>query len=92
MADQRSDRPSSIEPPADIQERIGRGMARMRDLAPSRNECYAAWRGDTYTYVNAENQLVTQATAPSTSGRGKPSHRVRMKLPMITPIIRTEVS
>src|SRR5215218_7584727 len=92
MADQRGDRPSKIEPPADIMERVGRGLVHIRDLAPKRNEQYAHFRGDTYEYVNAENQLASQPTAPSTSGRGKPNHRVRMKLAMITPIIRQEVA
>lgn len=93
MADQRSDRPSKLEPPADIQERIDRGLAEMRSTAPKRNEQYSHWRGDTYAYVNAENQLVTEATAPSTRVRGgKPNHRVRMKLAMVTPIVRQEVS
>jgi hypothetical protein len=85
--------PSKIEPPPDIMENVARAVGRMRELAPYRNECYEVWRGNTYAYVNAEGRLTAQSTAISTNRRGgKPNHRVRMRLPMLMPIVRTEVA
>lgn len=92
MADQRSDRPLKVDPPNDVQDRVDRGMAWMRQQAPVRNECWEMFRGNTYVYRTAEGQLAWQQTQPSNSGRGKPNHRVRTRRPIHMPFFRQEVS
>jgi hypothetical protein len=92
MADQRPDRPLKQEPPNDVADRISRAMLRMRELAPLRNECWQFFRGNTYVYRTAEGQLAQLNTQPSSSGRGKPNHRVRTRRPIHMPFFRQEIS
>jgi len=74
-----------------VKERVTRGQARLRELAPQRNECWQFFRGNTYVYRTQENQLVAQATQLSIRG-GKSRNRVRVSRPILTPFVRQEVS
>ena len=80
------------EPDPYVDERVRRGRARLRELAPVRNECWEFFRGNTYVYRTHENQLVAQPTGTSIRGKGKEPHRVRTRRPVLTPFVRQEVS
>lgn len=89
----RPERPREPTPvPAAVRLRIDRAVMRMDELAPERNECWEFFRGNTYTYRNSRDQLITQETRTSPDGKGRPKHRVRTKRPILTPLIRQEVS
>jgi hypothetical protein len=79
----------SIDP--DIEARLKRGQARLRELAPGRNECWEFFRNNTYVIKTKENQLVITATGVSAAG-GDPPHRVRTRRPVLMPFVRQEVS
>jgi hypothetical protein len=75
----------------DVDERIRRSCARLAEIAPSRNECWEFFRGNTYTQRTRENQLVVTASGISAAG-GDPPHRVRTKRPILQPFVRQELS
>jgi len=92
MGDMRPDRPTKVEAPNDVQDRTNRARSWLRTLAPMRNLCWEFFRGNTYTFLTKENALSEQQTRPSTTGRGKPNHRVRTSRPIHMPFFRQEVS
>jgi hypothetical protein len=75
-----------------VDARIKRALARMRELAPIRNECWEFFRGNSYVYRTQDNQLTQLATTAAVRGTGKPPHRVRTERPLLVPLIRHEVS
>jgi hypothetical protein len=75
----------------DVEARLKRGQARLKELAPGRNECWEFFRNNTYVVRTHENVLVQTATGVSTQG-GDPPHRVRTKRPVLMPFVRQEVS
>lgn len=78
--------------PEYVQERLRRGQARLRELAPGRNECWQFFRGNTYVFRTQENALVVTPTRASVSGKGKQRWRARTHRPILTPFVRQEVS
>jgi hypothetical protein len=75
----------------DVETRLKRGQARLKELAPGRNECWEFFRNNTYVVRTKENQLVVTASGVSAQG-GDPPHRVRTKRPILMPFVRQEVS
>lgn len=85
--------PEKVPVPKDISPKVERATGRMREEAPTRNECMAFWRGEQYRFVNGENALVSQPTTTSAYDRsGKPPHVVRRTRNLMFDIIEHEVS
>jgi hypothetical protein len=80
------------KPDPEIEDRLTRGRARMKDGAPYRAECWAFFRGDQFAYVNSEKFLVRQNTVRNQDGSGKPDHRQRKVYNLVTPVIGHKVS
>jgi hypothetical protein len=82
-----------IKIPKPIEERMKRGLDRMLEGAPKRNECYSFVRGDQFKFVNTKNTLTSQPTVSDYMGRrGKPPHRVRTVRNLIFDIVERQVS
>lgn len=78
--------------PGDIEERIKRGRARMRQGAPERSMFLRFARAEQYAYVNSSNELRYQPTSLSVQGEGKPRHRVRQTRNILVDHIEAEVA
>jgi hypothetical protein len=79
-------------PPPEVQDRLKRGAARRDDGKPWRQEAWAFFRGEQYSFVNSERQLIQQPTVVAQNGTGKPSHRQRRVYNLITPVVGHKVS
>lgn len=84
--------PEGQKIPPDVEERLKRGKARLKEGSQHRNLCNKFWRGDQYCFVNSENYLVSQSTVTNANGTGKPPHRVRQVTNLLTDPVRHEVS
>lgn len=77
-----------------VQARLKRGEARLRNIAPLRNECWEFFRGNHFAWRTAENTLVITPTSVSARG-GKGSKdpwRQRTVRNLLIPLVRQEVS
>lgn len=84
----KADKPP--EPPGYVQERLTRGQARLKELAPTRNECWQFFRGQT-NVVRVGSQLVVTGQSTSVRSQKRP-WRARTTRPLLTPLVRQEVS
>jgi hypothetical protein len=82
----------STEIPADVEDRVKRGMAQLQREGPKRNECWQFWRGNQYCYLNSDGVLQQLPTTTNVRGGGKPRHRVRQGRNLLIDIVRHEVS
>jgi hypothetical protein len=78
--------------PQKVNDRIRRGRERMRKKAAQRQLYYKFWRGETYSYVNAKNVLVSQDTVSWMPAGKMPDHRIRNSYPFIASIVQAKVS
>src|SRR4051812_37731549 len=85
--------PTPVKPPPEIAERVKRSIARMKDGAPKRNECFSFSAGDQFKYVNGKNELISQPTTTNwLERRGKPEHRMRTVRNLIFDIVERQVA
>ena len=79
--------------PQSIDDRVKRGLQRMRDGQPKRSECFSFAAGEQFRYINAKNELVSQPTTTNlVERRGKPQHRMRTVRNLIFDIVERQVA
>lgn len=83
--------PRPIPVPRDIDERIARGLAAVKDESYKRRLCQLFLKGEAYFYLDNKGALNFQDTAPGVRS-GKPSHRVRNRYNFIRPMVDAKVS
>lgn len=76
--------------PREVEDRVARGRARMRERAAENNECLRMVNNDQYVFRTTNNQVVASPTLVGSGGR--PAHRARTTRNLLVGMVQTEVS